>query len=219
VQWRVGVPWYLVVLFGYIAFYLLAASLAQGMAPAQSALAKWPLLFTAYLPAVLTFNLVTAVGEEPGWRGYALPHLQEKYGPVVGSFILGTLHAGWHLPVFFLPALGLGKRSPGFVAMWLPSVWGTTLVWTWIFNRTKGSILMAILLHSAFDAANTFVITRWTTLQSASAAVQQRYSIVVLSLFIGTAVLAILLTRGRLGFSGKSGSPAPEQPALAAAAR
>jgi membrane protease YdiL (CAAX protease family) len=198
--WRVGVQWWLLVLFGYVALYLLSAVPALGAAPLSALAQKWPLLFASYLPAVLTFNLVTALGEEPGWRGFALPRLQTQYGPVVGSLILGTLHAGWHLPVFFLPALGFGHFTVSFFVTWIPAVWATTLVWTWIFNNTKGSILIAILLHSAFDAAGSFVFLTLLKINTTDTGITGPISAWQLGLYIAWAVLVLIATRGRLSY-------------------
>src|SRR5258708_4624157 len=89
VQWRAGIQWYALVIFGYIAFNLLAAAVVLGVGPLGALAGKWPLIFTLYLPTLFTFNLATSLGEEPGWRGFALPRLELKYGPVGGSVILG----------------------------------------------------------------------------------------------------------------------------------
>jgi membrane protease YdiL (CAAX protease family) len=200
VRWRVGVQWYLAVLFGYVAVYLLIAVVALGPGSIHSLGTKWPLLLASYLPAVLTFNLITAIGEEPGWRGYALPRLQARYGPLPASLILGTLHAGWHLPVFLLPALGLGKLSPSFLGMWLPTIWATTVLWTWVFNNSKGSILIAVLQHSAFDASGSFVFGQIVILNTLSSAAQKQVGIVQTLIFIALAVMVLALTRGRLAY-------------------
>src|SRR5436190_9435610 len=73
VQVRARLRWYLLVLLGYPLIGLLAASAAFGLAPFQIALAQWALIFTVYLPAVLIVMIFPALGEEPGWRGFALP--------------------------------------------------------------------------------------------------------------------------------------------------
>lgn len=201
VQWRVGVQWYLIPFFGYLALNLLAAMPGLGVAPVLHALGQnWLLIFTAYLPAVLTFNLITVLGEEPGWRGFALPRLQQKYGPFWGSMILGTLHGFWHLPVFFLPALGFGKVTPSFFLTWLPAVWATTILFTWLFNSAKGSLLIAFLMHATSDAAVSFVFYTVLGINTVSVAVKARVSLAVLVGLVGAALLVIALTRGRLGY-------------------
>jgi membrane protease YdiL (CAAX protease family) len=153
-KWRVGVQWYALILFGYVALNLLVAGGVLGVGPLGASAGKWPLIFTLYLPALFTFNLVTSLGEEPGWRGFALPRLELKYGPVGGSVILGLLHGMWRLPVFFLPALGFGHFTLAFFATWIPAILATTILWTWVFNNTKGSLLIAIILHAAARAAS-----------------------------------------------------------------
>ncbi len=102
VQWRVGVRWYLLVFLSYPVVTLLALSILLGTAPLNAIIQHWPLIFTLYLPLILTVNLIDAVGEEPGFRGFALPRLQQQYGPLRGSVILGLLHSLWHLPGFFV---------------------------------------------------------------------------------------------------------------------
>ena len=200
-QWRVAPHWVLLTLFGYIIFDVACVALAIGAGPILGIGAKWLLVLTSFLPAVFTFNLVTALGEEPGWRGYALPRLQLRYGPIPGSLILGTLHAFWHLPVFFLPALGFGHLTPGFFLTWIPAVWATTLLWTWIFNNTRGSLLIAIVLHSASDAAGGFALNTLLGVNKMAESVQQQVGLVTLAMLVGSALLVVLLTRGRLSFN------------------
>ena len=209
ILWRVGPQWYLLVLFGYVALNLLAASFALGLAPWLTMAHKLPLLLAPYLVNVLSFNLVTALGEEPGWRGFALPRLQRKYGPVGGSLVLGSFHALWHLPIFFIPALGFGSFTPAFFAVWLPAVWATTITWTWIFNNTKGSLLIAILMHSAMDAAGGFALYTVLAASSLSKATQAVIGNADLGLLVGIALLLIVLTRGRLSYHRDTPDPEP----------
>jgi membrane protease YdiL (CAAX protease family) len=210
VLWRVGPQWFLAVLFGYAAMYLLVSVVALGPGSIHGLATKWPLLLASYLPAVFTFNLTTAIGEEPGWRGYALPRLQKRYGPLPASLILGTLHAGWHLPVFLIPAVGLGTLSLPVLLTWLPGIWGTTVLWTWIVNNTKGSILVAVLLHSAFDAAGSFVFGSIVAISTLSSAAQQRVNVVQTLVLVVLGALVLVLSRGRLSYK-----PTPDLPPLA----
>lgn len=159
VQWRVGIRWYLFVFFGYIVLNLLAASLFLGVAPFLAFFQNWPLLFTSYLPAILVFPGIITWGEEPGWRGFALPRLEQKYGPLVGSLILGFLHGVWHLPIFLI-AFFFGPFEPSHLLSFATNtlaIMMITLIWTWVFNNTKGSILMAVFNHAAFNATGTLI--------------------------------------------------------------
>ena len=84
--------------------------------------------------------------EEFGWRGYALDRLQMKYNALVASVILGFIWGLWHLPLFFMPRQEMYYNIPiwGFIL-------GTILfsiIFTWIYNNTGGSILAMLLLHT-----------------------------------------------------------------------
>ncbi|MFL5805028.1 MAG: type II CAAX prenyl endopeptidase Rce1 family protein, partial [Roseiflexaceae bacterium] len=104
IQWRVGASWYLLVLTGPIVMIVVGLSAWLGLAPLATAAQQWPLIFSVYLPKALALAVFPALAEEPGWRGVALPQLQNRFGPVLSGSILGSLHALWHLPIFFITA-------------------------------------------------------------------------------------------------------------------
>jgi len=107
VQWRVGIQWYLFVVFGIPLIMLIGESVIHGMRPFQALAQQWPMLFTRYLPYVVLTTLATGLAEEPGWRGFALPRFQAKHGPLVGIFISGLVWSFWHLPnLLFQPGCG-----------------------------------------------------------------------------------------------------------------
>ena len=101
VLWRVEFRWYLFVLLGLPAIELMGAIIVPG-ALASFDPTKLPALLISYVPFfVITFLLGGPLGEEPGWRGFALLRLQPLHGPLIGSLILGVLWASWHLPLFW----------------------------------------------------------------------------------------------------------------------
>src|SRR6266516_3477255 len=193
VQWRVGVRWYLLALFGAPVVLLLSASVVLNTAPLSALVEQWPLIFTSYLPGVLIITLVLGgpLGEEPGWRGFALPRLQQQYGALRGSLILGTLHSLWHLPLFLV----VGAYAPftllGFVTFALV-VMLNAFIFTWVFNNTRGSLLIVMLLHSAFNAGGNFVEQIVPTSQLSNWLPVIAYGVCVL--------LILVFTRGRLGY-------------------
>jgi uncharacterized protein len=194
VLWRVGLRWYLVVLIGPPAIVLLATIVLPGTLASFRTLAPLhPLSLLVSFPLVLVFG--GALFEEGGWRGFALPRLQRLHGPLVGTLILAPLWACWHLPLFWVTVWGTPPTILNMV-LFLATVSFMTIVFTWVFNNTKGSILLAILLHTSFD------VLVGPVGQLFPAPVVTDYG-GALPLLIGlgvTALLLVALTRGRLGY-------------------
>jgi CAAX protease family protein len=198
VLWQVGFGWYLVALIGIPLILLLGVTVLPGAMASFRGLA---FLVTPrpWLSQIVYVLLHGPLGEEPGWRGFALPRLQRLYGPLVGSLILGPLWALWHLPFFWVPAWSFPPTLFNIV-MFVVAAVPLTIVMTWVFNNTKGSVLMAILVHATFDF--TFVILN---LLFTAHIVTDYGSTVPVLIGLGTlALLAIGVTRGRLGYQEES---------------
>jgi membrane protease YdiL (CAAX protease family) len=211
IQWRAGLQWYLLVLFGYPVVLLIGASVVLGATPLHALLQKWPLLLTSYLPAVLGGLIITA-GEEPGWRGFALPRLQQQRNPVLASVILGVLHAFWHLPAFFIPFLGLGSFSGVRLAVLVVGGTANTVLWTWVFNNTKGSLLIAMLVHSSSDAAVKFVFITLVASASMAYSIRLQLTFAQVGVYLACALLVIIFTGGTLSYRKSRHIPAPDKP-------
>lgn len=198
-QMRAGLQWYAVVLFIFLAIWLTAFNFLYNGAPLANLLANPALLVSAFLPNVIFGLLIPSIGEEPGWRGFALPRLQSAYGPIIGTLILGTLHGVWHLPALLTPLLA-PFTVDGFIVFVLTAAVGT-FIYTWVFNNTRGSVWMAMLLHSSSNAASQLVsslipkdveLTGWVkTLESGW------LNVIVFSLI---AFVLVIVTRGTLGY-------------------
>jgi uncharacterized protein len=95
-----------------------------------------------------------ALSEEPGWRGFALPRLQARFSPLVSSLILGVIWAVWHAPGKFggIEASSLADTLVEWILIVL-----VTIIFTWLFNRTKGSILVTALIHPAMNTTGNFL--------------------------------------------------------------
>lgn len=90
------------------------------------------------------------VGEELGWRGYALPKLLAQNTPITASLVLGVLWTLWHLPNFIFPLAGVPALGPfPVVAVWIIA---QTFLFTWLYIHSKGSILIATLFHASINA-------------------------------------------------------------------
>lgn len=103
----------------------------------------WYMFFPFFLMMILGGGL-----EELGWRGVALPELQNSLGPICATVILGAIWSLWHLPLFFIR--GVNQYATNFYIFSL-AVTGLAFVLTWIYNRTR-SILLCVLLHAAYNA-------------------------------------------------------------------
>ena len=111
--------------------------------------------FLARLPAwhhllfLLPVILVTdtgPLGEEFGWRGFALPRLLQRQRPLAAALILGVIWWAWHLPTFFIPALSQSRLS---IAIFLVNTVALSVIMTWLYQRTRGDLLLMILVHLA----------------------------------------------------------------------
>ena len=206
--WRVPLRWYAFAFALPIAF---AALVTVEFALAGEQL-DWSVLderLVVYVPSLFFVSLAGGGNEEPGWRGFALPRLQERMTPVVATLLLGTLWASWHLPVLFAAEdADHGLATWGvlaLVALTLASIVGYAFAYTFLVNKT-GSVLLAIAMHASFNVANGFAGLR------TEEALQQNDYLLMLALSAGTiwTLVAILIgaTRGQLGSprpSGKSG--------------
>jgi membrane protease YdiL (CAAX protease family) len=193
VLWRVGLRWYLFVLLAIPAIELLGAIVVPGALASFQPLTL-SLVLTYPVAFVSTFILGGPLGEEPGWRGFALPRLQPLHGPLLGSLILGVLWACWHLPLFW-SGVWTPPTLPNIV-MFILMITSLTIIMTWVFNNAKGSLLITMLMHASF---NTFANRIEAPLFPAP--ILNEYGLLpVLIGFGATALVLIVVTRGRLGY-------------------
>lgn len=204
-QWRVGVQWYVIALFGYFLIWLAGYSVWLDGAPLFALITHPSLIFSAYLPFLLLF-MILATGEETGWRGFALPRLQQRYGPLWGTLMLATLHGLWHVPALLVPGFVSGSTfSLPFIVGWITTVMAATFLYTWIFNNTGGSLLIAILVHAGSNASSNLLDDKLVPTDPAlsgwqAAIYNSRWNLANLIPFAVAAVVLIVLTRGRLGY-------------------
>jgi membrane protease YdiL (CAAX protease family) len=93
-------------------------------------------------------------GEEIGWRGYALPRLAMRFGYRAGSVLLGLIWACWHLPIFFMP--GADKQGQSF-PVYMLQLTALSVAAAWLYVRTNGSLLLAMVMHSAVNQTKDIV--------------------------------------------------------------
>ncbi len=109
------------------------------------------------IAAAIVISTPVQAGEEIGWRGYALPRLAAHFGFARASLVLGLIWACWHLPPFFVPGIGnYGQSFPFFAAGGI----ALSVAMTWLYVNTRGSLLLAMLMHSAVNQSMGIVPTR-----------------------------------------------------------
>jgi membrane protease YdiL (CAAX protease family) len=197
-QWRVDWIWYAFILLGIPALLVLGIVVQpEALASFQGLTARVLVSYPFYFVAV--FFGGGPLGEEIGWRGFALPRMQPRYGPLGGTLLLGVLWACWHLLDFLTASKGGGAGAslttflvnfPVFFLM----VLSLAIVFTWLFNHTRGSVFIAILAHAS---VNTPELTLVPLFLSMDMIAWHRAGLIA---FGALALLILVLTRGRLGY-------------------
>ena len=152
VRWRVGLRWYAVALLLPVGIALAATALnvlLGARAPSAADLGGWTGLFSTFA-VVLLIPGIGGTWEEPGWRGFALPSLQAGRSALVASLILGAVWALWHLPL-----LAIGQMGGWDIVI----IMAWTLVLTWVYNGTGGSVLIVMLFHAMFNTVSLSFIS------------------------------------------------------------
>ncbi|MBP1676336.1 MAG: family intrarane metalloprotease [Bacteroidetes bacterium] len=105
-------------------------------------------LFTFFVYNLIFFGF----GEEVGWRGFALPRLQNKFNALTSSIILTVFWAIWHWPLFFYRP-GLASMELAGIFGWIFSLLTGSVLLTWLYNSSKASVLICAVFHSTIDIA------------------------------------------------------------------
>lgn len=155
VRWRVDWWWYPVVILGPAAF---SAAVAAGYALAggswqEAAPAAFRLSIPALALLLLVLIMTDGLGEELAWRGFALPRLLQRWPEVTASLILGLVWAAWHLPLLWTEGAPLYGYPVWLLVM---DICAKSILFTWVFVRTRESVLIAILLHAS---TNLFAVS------------------------------------------------------------
>jgi membrane protease YdiL (CAAX protease family) len=202
--WRVGLLWYLLVLLGVPVLMLIA------VLPLPGAFTTFRFPALSFWPAYLLFYLLFLVAEgplfeEPGWRGFALPRLEQHSGPLPGTLLLGVLWGLWHLPLFFIPGTdqyALSFVGTGIISHLVPLgvfvIWTTALAitMTWVFNNTYGSLGLSMMLHTSINMAPFLLLPSLFPSPSVSALFGLSWVLV----WVVVALLVIVATHGRLSY-------------------
>jgi uncharacterized protein len=107
--------------------------------------------------SLLLFSIFpgSAMGEELGWRGFALPHMQQAHSALSASLVIGAIWGCWHLPLYLV---GTDFRSPSIFPAFVLAVIASSVTCTWLYNSTGGSLLIVVLYHATANLPLTLFI-------------------------------------------------------------
>jgi membrane protease YdiL (CAAX protease family) len=162
-RWRIHPVWILTALFlmmalslvGVLLTALLTSQTLTGLFGAIRSSQTLQHLGPTFL-ATLTYG--GPLGEEGGWRGFALPGLQKRFDPLVASVILAVLWGLWHVPLHLTGYYGplYGTALNGILLQMFSTI-PLAVIFTWLYNRSQGSLLVMVLLHTAINVTSSIV--------------------------------------------------------------
>ena len=204
-RWRVHPLWYVIALLGPFVLAGLTAALAVAAgAPVRGTgdYTNWRAITFFFLSTVIIVGLF----EEVGWRGFALPRLQLRLNAIWAALVLGVLWALWHLPELISDPTG--QRPPVQFLLWALAL---SVIFSWLYNSTNGSLPIVIICHAAIDTAGRFMLPEF---------VGDGYQMVwwfMVALYVLVAVIVILVAgpkrlvtqipRRGVQASGQAGGP------------
>jgi membrane protease YdiL (CAAX protease family) len=200
VRWRVSPRWYAVA-FGLPAVLIGVQGATFGLLGYPLDLSSIPGRLVNFLPSAIILALIAGLGEEPGWRGFALPRLQTRHVPVLATALLGVVWAAWHLPLAFVDPRfphGFTSAAPQILLALLTmlTIFFYAFFYTWVYNATR-SVLLCMLLHGSFNAAIGLLPASFEALQRGT----YMALLVVQNVSLLAAVaIRIVATRGMLAY-------------------
>jgi len=147
--------WYVLSLGGPLVVALAAVALHRIVIGADAGFRLELSTVALIPPALIAGLLMGSLQEELGWRGFALPRLLRRWGRVRAALVLGVAWACWHVPLYAIEAGGQ-DRIP--LPVFLVSVVGLSVLYTWFWVLSGGRLLVALLLHSATNVAGVLLL-------------------------------------------------------------
>ena len=141
-QWRVGILWLGIPILLPALLLVVTKLVTQWLGLPAIPQAQGNIGMLALGSFVI--SLISNPWEEVGWRGFALPRLQKRTNALLATLIVGALWGLWHLPLFFW--IGIPMTHYPFIA-WFIGIVASSFIYTWLYNSTKGSLLVVTLFH------------------------------------------------------------------------
>jgi membrane protease YdiL (CAAX protease family) len=167
--WRVGLPWYLFVLGWPALLSLTETAFAVWLGSPVPDFARPPFVHLYPLPSELSNAnpllflpfvflqqtlIGSSMGEEIGWRGYALPRLEAYGNALRAGTVLGVVWGVWHLPLWLTKGHPLSEEFLGWIVLGMVA---DSVLFTWVHNNTEGSLLLALLFHTSIAVTALFL--------------------------------------------------------------
>jgi membrane protease YdiL (CAAX protease family) len=187
--WRAGLGWWL---YALLFPFLMAAGAISLAALFGGEPVAWGSLkpLSSIFPLLLLYIVLAGFGQEFGWRGFAIPRLQNRYNALTTSLIVGIYHTLWHTPLFFMDGLSWSNQAIQMgllpaVLITAITVINTAIQLTWIFNNTRGSVLLVAVAHGASGAWYSFLGFRSDQIPSvyANAILMTLVSVIIILVF------------------------------------
>ncbi len=202
-RWQIGGRWWIAALspLAFLGLALAVIAATGGTLPKVGDFAQFsgPSSVLGVVGVALMILVVDGLGEETGWRGYALPQLQKRFSPLTSTLILAGFWAGWHIPSFF----ALNSYKGFSVGTGIGFAFGLmcgAVVATWLYNHTGGSILVVVVWHGLYNVVSG---TKAATGGSGTVAAVVSAMIIVQALVL----IGLELRAGRHGHHSVLGPP------------
>lgn len=154
VRFKLPTRWYLASLIplGVVALAVLGYRLSGGASEGST-----PLTFTVWFNLLVINLLSGATGEEPGWRGLALPRLLERYSPLKAGLVLGLMWSFWHLGLWLVASGYTGTTLLVYILVFTVTIVAENLLMVWIYQQVPDSLVPMVLTHFSFNFGSMLV--------------------------------------------------------------
>ncbi|RKT86501.1 CAAX protease self-immunity [Saccharopolyspora antimicrobica] len=193
-RWRVNWKWYVLAVVGVPVALIIGSIPFAGL---ENMAVPPAMVLVSIVPGLVLQVLTTGIAEEPGWRDFALPLMQPRFGPLLGTVLLGVIWGIWHLPLFLTEWGGYPNVTWVDPVEFTISCIAISIVMTWVFNRTGESLPIALLLHGSI---NNFFSIAWGFIFPTLGDSHRASAHIILVVFGAAACVLLVTTRGRLGY-------------------
>jgi membrane protease YdiL (CAAX protease family) len=178
-RWRVKPGWWLIAI-SPLGIYLLATAmlwLIRGQGIDLVVMGQVDYLPPLGLAAIPLWILTFGIGEETGWRGFALPRLQKDRSAFSATLLLWVFWAFWHLPLFFY------SYTPSIIPGMLIGLLAGAITFTWLYNSTNGSVLMTAIWHGLFNYTTGCITCKADTIAAIISTLVMVWAVLIILIF------------------------------------